>query len=65
MIYATFILDHLKCNSNLELKLDKNLFRTFFYPQLISFLDNALSGQPHSYKSLELVISSALRFIKF
>ena len=65
LIYATFILDHLKSNSNLELNLHKNLFRKFFYPQLISFLDNALSAQPHSYKSLYLVISSELRFLGF
>ena len=42
LIYATFILDHFKSNSNLELNLHKNIFRKFFYHQLISFLDNAL-----------------------
>ena len=47
LIYSTFIVDHLKSNSNLELNLYKNLFRKFFYPQLTSFLDNALSAQPH------------------
>ena len=51
LIYSTFMFDHLKSNSNLELNLYKNLVRTFFYPQLISFLDNALSAQPHSYTS--------------
>ena len=44
LIYAIFILDHLKSNSNLELNLHKNRFRKFFYPQLISFLANALSA---------------------
>ena len=65
LIYSTFILDHLKSNLTLELNLHKNLFRKFFYPQLIWFLDNALSAQPHSYKSLDSVISSALRFLGF
>ena len=65
LIYSTFILDHLKSNSDFELNLYKNLFRKFFNPQLISFLDNALSAQPHSYKSLDSVISSALHFLKF
>ena len=65
LIYATFILDHLKSNSNLEINLHKNLFRKFFYPQLISFLDNAMSAEPHSYKSLDSVIFSALRFLGF
>ena len=63
LIYATFILDHFKSNSNLEINLQKNLICKFFYPQLISFLDNALSAQPHSYKSLDSVISSALFFL--
>ena len=44
LIYSTFIFDHLKSNSNPELNLHKNLFRKFFYPQLISFLDNAFSA---------------------
>ena len=65
LIYSNFILDHLKSNSNLELNLHKNLFRKVFYPQLISFLDKALSAQPQSYKSLDSVISSALRFLGF
>ena len=65
VIYSTFILDHLKSNSNLELNLHKNRFRKFFYSQLISFLDNALSAQLHSYKLLDLVIFSALRFLGF
>ena len=66
LIYSTFILDQLKSNSTLELNLNKNVFFCkFFYPQLISFLDNALSAKPHSYKSLDAVISSALRFLQF
>ena len=65
LIYSTFILDHLKSNSNLELNLHRNLFRKFYYAQLISFLENALSAQPHSYKSLDSVISSALCFLGF
>ena len=31
MIYSTFILDHIKSNTNLELNLHKNLFRKFYY----------------------------------
>ena len=65
LIYSTFIHDHLKSNSNLELNLYKNLFRKFVYPQLILFLDNALFAQLHSYKSLDSVISSSLRFLGF
>ena len=65
LIYATFILDYLKSNSNLEINLHKNLFCKLFYPQLISFLDNALSAKPHSYKSLDSVITFALRFLEF
>ena len=65
LIYSTFILDHLKSNTNFELILHKNLFRKFYYPLLISFLDNALSAQPHSYKSLDSIISSAFRFLGF
>ena len=65
MIYSTFIIDHLKSNSTVKLNLHKNLFRKFFYHQLISFLDNALSAQPPSYKSLDSVISSALRFLEY
>ena len=64
-IYSTFILNHLKSNTNFELNLHKNLFRKFYYPQLILFLDNAWSAQPHSYKSLYSVIISALRFLGF
>ena len=30
LIYSTFILDHLKSNTNLELNLHKNLFRKFY-----------------------------------
>ena len=65
LIYFTFIFDHLKSNSNLELNLHKNCVCKFLYPQLILFLDNALSAQPHSYKSLDSVIFFALRFLKF
>ena len=65
LIYSTFILDNLKSNTNFELNLHKNLVRKFYYFQLISFLDNALSAQPHSYKLLDWVISSALRFLGF
>ena len=50
LIYYTYILDQLKSNSNLELNLHKNFFCKFYDPQLILFLDNALSAQPHSYK---------------
>ena len=64
-IYSTFMLDHLRFNSNLKLNLHKNLFRKFFYFQLISFFHNALSAQPQSYKSLDSVISSALRLLGF
>ena len=42
LIYSTFILDHLKSNSTIELNLHKNLVCKFFYFPLISFLDNAL-----------------------
>ena len=65
LIYTALILDNLKSISNLEINLHKNLFCKFFYPQLISFLNNALSAQLHSYKSLDSVISSALRFLRF
>ena len=49
LIYSTYILDQLKSNSNLQLNLHKYFFCKFYYTQLISFLDNALSSQPHSY----------------
>ena len=65
LIYSTYILDQLKSNSNLELNLHKNFFRKFYYRQLISFLDNALSPQPYSYKSLDSIISTGLRFLGF
>ena len=65
LIYSTLILNHLKSNTNFELNLHKNLFRKFYYPQLILFLDNALSAKPHSYKSLDSVIFSTLRFFEF
>ena len=42
LITVTFILDNFKSNSNLEINLHKNLFRKFFYPQLILFFYNAL-----------------------
>ena len=50
LIYSTFILDHLKSNTNLELNLQENLCRKLFYTQLILFLDNAFFAQLHSYK---------------
>ena len=65
LIYSTYIVDQLKSNSNVELNLHKNFFCKFYYPQLISFVNNALSSQPHSYKSLNFVISSALYFLGF
>ena len=65
LIYYTFILDHLKSNTNFEFNLHKNLFRKFYYSQINSFLDTALSAQPQSYKSLDSVISSPLRFRGF
>ena len=65
LIYATFILDHLKYNSTLKVNLHKNLFCKFIDTKLISFVDNALSAQPHLYKSLDSVISSAIRFLGF
>ena len=64
-IYSTFILDYLKSNTNFELNFHKNLCRKIYYPQLISFLDNALVAQPHSYKSFDSLICSALRFLDF
>ena len=63
--YSSFILDDLKSHSNLEFNLRKTIFRKFYYPQLISFLDTALSALPLAYKSLDSVISSALRFLGF
>ena len=65
LIYATFILDHLKSNSNLEINLHKNLFRKFFYPQLISFLDNALSAKPHSFNHLIWLFPLRFVFLDF
>ena len=65
LINSTFILDHLKSNTNIELNLNKNLFRKFYYPQFISFLDNGLSVQQHSYKSLDSVIFFAHRLLGF
>ena len=35
LIYSTIILDHVKSNTNLKLNLHKNIFRKFYYPQLI------------------------------
>ena len=65
LIYSTFILDYLKSYTNFELNLHKNLFRKFYCPQLISFLDNRLPAQPISYKSLDSFILLALRFLGF
>ena len=65
LIYSTFILNHLKSNSNLELNLHKNVFCKVCYFQLISFFDNALSAQPQSYKSQDSVFSCALCFLGF
>ena len=65
LIYSNFILNDLRLNSNLELYLQMNRFCKFYYPQLILFLDNALSAQPHLYKSFDSVISSSLRFLGF
>ena len=65
LIYSSIIVDHLKSNSNIELNLCKSIFRKFYYSQLISFLDTALTAQPLAYKSLDSVISSALRFLGF
>ena len=65
LIYSTFSFDQLKSNTNLELNLHKNLFCKLNYSQLISFLDTTLSAQPHSYKSLNSLISFALRFLVF
>ena len=44
LIYSTFIFDHLKSNKNFDVNHQKNLFRKFYYPHLISFIDNALSA---------------------
>ena len=60
-IYSNFIIDHLKSKSNLELNLHKNLFRKFFYPQLISFLDKALS--PSRNHINHLILLFPLRFV--
>ena len=35
LIYSTFFLDQIKSNSNLDLNLHKNVFRKFYYSQLI------------------------------
>ena len=63
LIYYIFILDHLNSNTNFKFNLHQDIFRKFYYLQLISFLDNALSAQPISYKSLESIISFALHFV--
>ena len=65
LIYFSFILDHLKSHTNIELNLCKNIFCKFYYPQLISFLDTALSAQSLANKSLVSIISSSLRFLGF
>ena len=64
-IYSSIILDHLISNSNIELNFCKRIFPKFYYPQLISFFDSALSAQPLAYKSLDSVISSAGHFLGF
>ena len=61
LIYSTFILDYLKSTTNFEFNLHKNLFHKFYYPQLISFLDNVLSAQPDSFKLLTRLFP--LRFV--
>ena len=61
--FSTLILDNLKINKNFELNLHKNLFRKFYYINLISLLDNAFSAKPDSYKSYDLLILSALYFL--
>ena len=63
VIYFTFILDYLKSYLNLKLNLHINFVLKFFYFQLISFLDNALSAQSHSYKYLTQLFS--MRFVSF
>ena len=65
LIYSTFIIDHIKSNTNLKLIFTKNLFRKLFLFLTHFILENALSAQPHSYKSLDSVISSALRLLRF
>ena len=70
MIYSTFIEQHLKSDSSnqssLEIQLRKNIFLKFYHPHLISFIDSALAGeQALSYKTLDSIILSALRFLGF
>ena len=65
LIYSTLNLDLLKSNINRELNFHKHRFRKSVDLQLISFCDNTLSAQPHSYKSLVSLIFSALRFLNF
>ena len=63
LIYFSIIIDYLKSNSNIELNLRKSIFCKFNYPQLILFLDTALSAQPFAYKYLDFLISSVLCFL--
>ena len=56
LIYSNFIINHLKSDTNLKMSVYKNFFLKFYYLQLISFFDTALLAQPHSYKTLYLVI---------
>ena len=70
MIYSTLIEQHLKSDSknqsSLELQLRKNIFLKFYQPHLISFIDSALAGeQALSYKTLDSIILSAIRFLGF
>ena len=70
LVYSTYILQHLnsdsKSQSSLELQLRKNIFLKYYYTQLISFVDSALAAQHSlSYKSLDSIILSALKFLGF
>ena len=70
MIYSTYILQHLnsesKSQSPLEIQLRKNIFLKYYHPQLISFIDSALARQHSlSYKSLDSIILSALKFLGY
>ena len=65
LICSTFILYYLKFNSSFELNLCINLFRKFYYRQLVLFLETALFAQQHAYKFNDSVISFSLCFFKF
>ena len=70
MIYSTFIEQHLKSDyknqSSLEFQLRKTIFLKMFHPHLLSFIDSALAGeQALSYKTLDSIILSALRFLGY